>query len=150
MHHTINDFASQYTTGAQLVHTLVAGAASDDADKETAVADLKGYRSGEVLIPWAATCADGKILEMTVTRLQSADGTNFDAAETIKAKATLFTAAAPAALSGSGIVKLSQNFEGLKRYVKYVVKANLDAANTDVATYSCLLIMGGAVNKPAA
>ena len=142
------NFGALFDEGGNLVHTLVAGAASDNSEKTGAVVDRMGFGSGSILIPWAATCTDTKKLTVTVKRYQSADNSNWDAAETIKAATDLFTAAG-AVVDGSGVVRIDEDWSSAKRYVKYSVTADLNAASTDTATYGLVVVKGGAVDLPA-
>ena len=144
------NFGALFDEGGNLVHTLVAGAASDASEKTGAVVDRMGFGSGSILIPWGATCTDTKKLTVTVKRYQSADNSNWDAAETIKAATDVFTATAdPEVLSGSGLIEVDQDLSGCKRYVKYSVTADLNAANTDVAAYALIVNVGGQEALPA-
>lgn len=142
------NFGAQFDEGGNLVHTLVAGAASDNSEKTGAVVDRRGFNSGSILIPWAATCTDTKKLTVTVKRYQSADNSNWDAAETVKAATDVFTAAAPT-LSGTGVIRIDEDWSSVKGYVKYSVTADLDASGTDTATYGLVVVKGGAVDLPA-
>lgn len=131
------------------VHYLVAGAASDNAEKETPVIDRLGYQSAVVAIPWnAIAVTDAKKLTLTVKRYQSANGTDFDAAETIKAATDVFTAADPK-LAAEGLIEIDQDLSGCKRYVKYSVTADLNASGTDTAAYGVMVTLGGAELIPA-
>ena len=143
-----HDIGASLAVGGELNYALVAGAATDNDEQETAVVDRLGFNSGSVFIPWAATCTDKKKLTVTVKRYQSADGTNFDAAETIQAATDVFTAADPA-LAATGIIRVDEDWSSLKRYVKYGVTADLSASQTDTASYAVVVVKGGATERPA-
>jgi hypothetical protein len=131
-------------------HYLVAGAASDNTAKNTGTVDRLGYSSAMVYVFWRALAVtDTATLAITVTREQSADGSNWDAAETLVNAETIFTAANPT-LAGKGVKEIAQDLSGCKRYVRYAVTANLSAANTDTAAYSVVCQLGGSDVLPAA
>ena len=144
------DLGSYVKVGGQKSHSLVAAAASDNAAKETAAINRQGYLSAVVLVPWEAQAiTDTKKLSLTVKRYQSANGTSWDAAETIQDATAVFTAATPT-LAGNGCLKLAQDLSGCKQYVKYEVTADLDASGTDTACYSVVVVLGGGDVVPAA
>lgn len=140
-----------FAGAGQKAHSLVAGAASDNSEKEGAVINRLAHgnaQSAKVQVAWETTCTDAKKLTLTVKRYQSADGSNWDAAETRKAATDVFVAANPV-LSGSGILELNEDISDCKQYVKYSVIADLDAANTDVASYGLIVNLGGQEALPA-
>lgn len=132
-------------------HYLVAAAGTDNVEKVGAVIDRHAHGnalSAKVQVPWnALAVTDTKKLTITVKRYQSADGANWDAAETVKAATDVFVAAAPT-LAAEGLIEVEQNLAGCKRYLKYGVTADLDAANTDTACYALLVNVGGGNELP--
>lgn len=132
-------------------HYLVAAAASDAAEKIGAVIDRHTHGnalSAKVQVAWnALAVTDGKKLTITVKRYQSENNADWDAAETVKAATDVFLAAAPT-LAAEGLIEVEQNLAGCKRYVKYSVIADLDAANTDTACYSLVVNVGGGDTLP--
>lgn len=138
---------AQVKGAGYLTHNLVAAAASDNSEKIGEVIDRLGFQSAVVFINWNTTCTDAKKLTATVKRYQSADNTNWDAAETIQAATDLFVASNPT-LTGKGLIEIAQDLSGCKRYVKYSVTADLDAANTDVAAYGLVAVLGGSDSIP--
>lgn len=144
----IGDF---FKGAGQKGHYLVAAAGSDNSEKVGAVIDRHEHGnalSAKVQVAWEALAVtDTKKLTLTVKRYQSANNSDWDAAETIKAATDVFTAAAPT-LAGSGILEVEQNLSGCKRYVKFSVTADLNADNTDTACYALIVNLGGGNELP--
>jgi hypothetical protein len=147
----ISKSLSKYVkAGGYEAHYLLAGAASDNVAKDTGTIDRLGFLSAILLVIWRAIAVtDTATLSFTIRRYQSADGTNWDAAETIQAATVAFTAATPT-LTGKGSIHIAQDLSELKRYLKYDVIADLSASGTDTAAYSVLCELGGADAIPTA
>jgi hypothetical protein len=116
--------------------------------EQTCATDRAGYSSGKVIVEWnAQAVTDKKKLTLTIQRYQSADNSNWDAAEVLQAATDVFTAATPV-LAATGRYVFNQNFDGVKRYVRYGVTGVLNKGSVDTASYSLAILLGGSATLP--
>jgi hypothetical protein len=128
--------------------TATAGGTGDATEVTGTTIDRSGYQSGVIGIAYTATLAATKTLKFTVKRAESADGTNWDTAVTLK-DAVVVATGATGGSTETGVLEIDEDFSGMKRYVHYLVTPDLSATGTDVATWMAVATLGGAVVIPA-
>lgn len=139
--------------GAYIAHrnggsgSLTAGGAGDNTAITGQTIDRQGFGSAAVGIHFRATLAAAATLSLLVQRQQSADGTAWDAAETVKANAVVATGPGGGG-TVHGVLEADEDFEMTKRYVRYNVTPDLSAATVDTATVLTAVALGGSEKLP--
>lgn len=134
------------------IHSLVAGAATDNVEKTGVAIDRLAYGnalSALITLQFTATLAAGKKLSLGYT-VEHADDADF----TVNKADFLDVAAADVATSVAGgtvvgVVQKAIDLAGAKRYVRLLFKGDLDAADTDTAVIAGMLVLGGQDTIPA-
>jgi len=127
---------------------IVAASGTDNIAVDGATIDRQGYQSLVGMIIYNATLTATKTISFTITQQESDDDSTWATATSVQAK----TVAATGETGGStevGIVTFDVNLAPEKRYVRYVITADLSAVATDTADWHCAITLGGADIKPA-
>lgn len=143
--------AQTYDSGAFLspqfssISTATAGGAGDNSAVTGESIDRQGFGSGTLAVAYKAVLSQAATLSLTVTRQDSDDGTTWNDAETLHAAAVVATGETGGSTEQS-VLKVKDSYEVKARYVRYVITPNLSAANTDTASVSAVLVLGGPYN----
>ena len=135
---------------AGIFATLTAGGAGDATEVTGAVIDTLDNLSAVLAVYTRATIAASKKLSLTIKVGESADGSTFDADETL---ATAVTVQSGVTTNAEVVYELKIDLSALKarkRFLRFKVTPDLDAASTDTATIAAQVLLGGARVKPIA
>lgn len=143
------DFNALFALAFLASGQATAAGSGDDTKVTGNTIDLSGFRSGTIAIPYSATLQQDETLSMAVEIQESDDGTSWDTAEELQASAVEATGDTGGSTE-TGIVRIADNFEGRKRYVRVNVTPDLSASGTDTAFWTAVLVQGGAEELPAA
>ncbi len=128
----------------------VAGGTGDNTELTSPVinrkpAGLVGYESGLMVLTVLTTLTAVETLKATIKIAESADGTNFDTAETLISAATLKTGALTGDLS---TYELAFDFSARKQYVRFLITLDCSKATVDIFVYGATMILGGSDRLP--
>jgi len=142
----ISDIGAYFTAQhAAYKIDIVAGSSTDNVEVTTAVVDRLGYGSGSLIISFNATLASTETISFTVKEQESADNSTWDTAATIQSATVAATGTSGVK---TGVVKLDLDYTSKKRYIKYLITADLSASATDTADWHAISIIGGADELP--
>jgi len=129
---------------------IVTAGGAGDATKVTGQSiDRQGYESLSLLIPFYAELADTKTFALAVEYQESSDNSNWDTAVVVQASTVKATGATPTT-DYHGVAKYDLDLQAKKRYIRFNVTPDLNAANTDIAVWTAVAVLGGADVLPAA
>jgi hypothetical protein len=114
-------------------HLILAGSVTDNQDTTGVAIPTKGYNAGQVVVGIVATLGAGETVSIRLQRQESANGSDWDTAETVVADGVVLTAGD--AGTYEKVCCVNQNVAELKAYVRYNVKLDLSRANTDTASH---------------
>ena len=130
--------------------TATAGGAGDAAEVTGAALDTLDSHSVILAVYCRATTAAGKKLSLTVKVADSDDGSTFGADETL-ATAVQVIGAVGALTNSEAVYELKIDVAASKtrkRYLKFKITPDLDAASIDTATIAGFAALGGNRVKP--
>ena len=127
--------------------SLTAGGTGDDTRVTGEAHDRIDFGSVALVIAGEATPAEDATLSIDVEYQESADGTNWDDAETLTEAAVVATGG-DSGTTENFVLKINQNLQPLSRYVRYNVNPDLSATGTDTADWACVAVLGGAFEVP--
>ena len=141
--------AAGFADGAAL-----AGGTGDATAKNGAIIDyltLNHPLSGMIVIPWTATLADTKSLNL-VAKVVHGDAANLsDVADYDFGGAEVdfgLVATSDGGTTEVGVARMDVDFSGIKRYFRLVVTPDLDATGTDTAEFAACFVLGGQDKAP--
>lgn len=143
------DLASEIKGAGYNAFNIVAGGAGDNAEVVGETIDRSDCLSAVVEIPFKATLAAAATLKMGVTLQQSDDdGSTWGVASTLKAATDVVATGPGGGGTVKGIVELPLNLDPKSKTIRVNVTPDLSAANTDVASFGVVVVLGGAVKRP--
>jgi hypothetical protein len=124
---------------------VTAGGGADNVDQPGPAIDRKGYLSCEFSLTVQGVLAATQNVVVTARLQDSADGSTGwnDYGDTV-------TLQINDGSNESGFLNGKASLDGAKRFIRLVGKANLSAADTDIADLAGVVTLGGANELPAA
>jgi len=136
---------------ADMIPNIVAGSGTDNVESDGEYINRVGYESAQVVITWTATLAEAATLSIAANVQDDSEGDGADVADFGDALAnTVVATGGSGGSTETGTTVLNVNLEEAKAYIRTQVTADLSAANTDTAEVAVTVILGGAVEVPAA
>lgn len=136
---------------ADIPSIITAGAALDNVKSTGQGINRKNgtalAHSAVVATGWLASLADTKTLSLAHEVQYSSDNSSFDTAVVIEA-ATVKVTATAAAATYRGVSEHDLNLMAQKQYLRINTTLDLSAANTDIAIYFTIVMLGGWTQIP--
>jgi hypothetical protein len=136
-----NDFGAWVDSSMSGIASLTAAGTGDNTAVTGQSVDLIDYDGIKVVLGYKAALTDAKSLKLAVEYQESADDSSWDTAVALQASTIAVTS--DGGTTEYGTVEFDLDASKLKRYVRVNFTPDLDAAGTDTALVSCIVIKGG-------
>jgi hypothetical protein len=136
---------------ADFVPNIVAAAGGDNTESSGVYIDRQDYNSAKVVITYEAVLGEDETLSVAANVQDASDSSGTGVADYGDALANAVVATGGSGGSTEqGTVVLDVNLDEAKQFIRTQFTPDLSAANTDTAEISVTVILGGAVEIPAA
>lgn len=127
-------------------NAIIAGSGTNNTEVTGSTIDRAGFDSCLLSIAGQFAIADTKTLSYTVKIQESANGSDWDTAETIKAATVVKTA--DSSTTFADVSELEVAIAARQQYIRFLITANLNASSTDAGCWAACAVLSNAKEIP--